>query len=335
MNILYLIGNGFDLAQGLKTSYQDFYDYLKTQTPVNSIAALMLEHIKGPEVELWKDLELKLGEFTSEVSDKDQFEEFYYDLCEKLRGYLVEQADSFSPKKEVIEKYIKDLVSPFEYLNEREKNEIRKYYGEFADDRIIDIISFNYTDVLDRAIDAYNTGQNIPSTGYHYRLQPIMNVHGRLSTSYLLMGVNDISQIQNPLFADDENVWDYLVKPQSNLEIGSLVDSRAEDAILKSNLIVAMGLSFAETDSNWWKIVGARLRRDNDIRIILFEFVKDLYADERKHQPLIRNKRKEFLLKCGIEESKHTDYVNKIFVRLNQGLFSPNTVIFNDNRKGW
>ena len=28
MNILYLIGNGFDLAQGLKTSYNDFYNYL-------------------------------------------------------------------------------------------------------------------------------------------------------------------------------------------------------------------------------------------------------------------------------------------------------------------
>ena len=31
MNVLFFIGNGFDKAQGLNTSYKDFYKYLKTQ----------------------------------------------------------------------------------------------------------------------------------------------------------------------------------------------------------------------------------------------------------------------------------------------------------------
>ena len=29
MNILYILGNGFDKAQGLATSYPEFYQYLK------------------------------------------------------------------------------------------------------------------------------------------------------------------------------------------------------------------------------------------------------------------------------------------------------------------
>lgn len=30
MQILYIIGNGFDLNLGLKTSYKDFYDHYKS-----------------------------------------------------------------------------------------------------------------------------------------------------------------------------------------------------------------------------------------------------------------------------------------------------------------
>ena len=31
MNILYILGNGFDKAQGMATSYPEFYEYLKKE----------------------------------------------------------------------------------------------------------------------------------------------------------------------------------------------------------------------------------------------------------------------------------------------------------------
>ena len=250
MNILYLIGNGFDLAQGLKTSYQNFYDFLKTQDPINSVASLMLEHIKGEEVELWKNMELKLGEFTKEVSDKDLFEEFYYDLCEKLRTYLIAQEDSYKATKEIQDKYIKDLVAPYSYLNGRDQEDYRNYFTPFLSSRRIQIVSFNYTDVLEKSIDAYSQDLVLPYQSLEYSLLPIMHIHGRLNTSYLQMGVNDEEQILNPDFSQDPDVWDYLVKPTSNYEIGDMVDDRFAGAIAEANLIVTMGLSFGETDSN-------------------------------------------------------------------------------------
>lgn len=335
MNILYLIGNGFDLAQGLKTSYQDFYKYLLTQEPVNKVASLMLEHIKGPEVELWKDMEIKLGEFTGEISDKDQFEVFYYDLCEKLRAYLTAQADSYTPKKENKEKYIKDLVSPYDYLNNRDKSNYQDFFRTFTDSRYINIVSFNYTDVLENIIDVYNPQVVLPSTQYKYFFREIINVHGRLNTSYLLMGVNDASQIKNPDFARDEDILDYMVKPRSNYEMGTMVDDRFEKLIAESNLIVTMGLSFGESDSYWWQQIGNRLKSDFSIRVLLFEYVKDLPNDLRKQQRIRRAKRNDFLAKCGIAETEHDNYVNKVIVSLNTGLFSPNSLIYNDDRKGF
>lgn len=334
MNILYLIGNGFDLAQGLKTSYQDFYEYLKTQKPINSVAELMMEEIQGSETEFWKDMELGLGKLTKKVQDKAQFEVFYYDLCEKLRTYLTEQADTYRATPEIIDKYRRDLVRPDEYLNEREKLEYRNFFNVFGDNRIVNIASFNYTNVLDIAIDANNSEHKLPSFSGNYYLQPITNVHGRLNTSYLLMGVDDETQILNPSFANDEDVWDYLIKPQSNYEIGTLIDSRVEKNIQESNLIVTMGLSFGETDTKWWEAIGSRLKSGGKIRIILFIYNKDLPVDPRKQQPISRAKRKDFLRRCGIDENDYSKYIDNIYVCLNKGIFSPNTLIFNDDRRG-
>lgn len=334
MNILYLIGNGFDLAQGLQTSYQHFYEYLKTQTAKNSVSELMLKEIQGPDKPLWSDMELALGTFTQKVSDKSLLEEFYYDLCDQLRTYLISQDESYTPTEDIKNKYIRDLVRPDMYLNERDRISYRNFFNLFGDTRNINIVSFNYTRVFDKIIDTFNPQLELPTAGHRYTLHPIVNIHGRLSTSYMLMGVNDESQIKNTAFAQDEDVWDYLVKPQSNLAIGSLIDDNAEMAIMTSNLIVTMGLSFGETDAKWWRHIGTRLRNGGNIMILLFVYIKDLPNDPRRHQPHIRKIRRDFLNKCGFEDDDHINYADKIFVCLNTGLFSPNTLINNDEWLG-
>lgn len=334
MNILYLIGNGFDLAQGLQTSYQHFYEYLKTQTAKNAVSELMMEEIKGPDKPLWSDMELALGTFTQKVTEKSLLEDFYYDLCDKLRAYLISQDESYTPKAEIKDKYARDLVRPDMYLNERDKISFRNFFNLYNDTRHINIVSFNYTNIFDKIIDTYNSQLELPTTGHRYTLHPIVNIHGKLNTAYMLMGVNDESQIKNTEFAQDEDVWDYLIKPRSNFEIGSMIDDNAEMTIMASNLIVTMGLSFGETDAKWWRCIGTRLRNGGNIMLILFVYSKELPADPRRHQPHIRRIRKDFLNKCGFEENEHINYVDKIFVYLNSGLFCPNTFINNDERKG-
>lgn len=272
MNILYLIGNGFDLAQGLKTSYQDFYKYLKEQTPKNQVEAQMIEQITGDECEKWSDLEMALGQFTQDITEKAEFEVFYYDLCDQLRKYLIEQVKGFEPGKRNIDKYIRDLVRPDYYLSEREKFEYAAFVNRYTDARIITIVSFNYTDAIDKCFDIYNSEQKLPTSGRPYQLRTIEKIHGTLGTSYLLMGVNDETQIQNSEFAKDEDILDYLVKPRSNYEIGTRIEERFVNYIKEANLIVAMGLSFGETDKVWWRAIGMRLKSDINVKVILFTY---------------------------------------------------------------
>lgn len=334
MNILYMIGNGFDLAQNLKTSYQDFYKYLVEQKPKNAIQAKMLEQITGEDHEKWSDLEIALGEFTKDIDDKASFEDFYFDLCNQLRTYLIEQTNGFEVTDHIVDKYIKDMVRPDFYLTPREQLTYERFFRNFSETRKINIVSFNYTDIIDKCLDVHNADRNLPTNGHSYKLNSSIKLHGTLGTSYLLMGVCDEKQIANPIFAKDEDVLDYLVKPRSNYGIGTRVEEIVTHTIENAQLIVTMGLSFGETDKVWWQTIGKRILTNNRIYIFIFAHENNLPADDRRKLPIKRRIRREFLSKCGIKSELQSKYEEQVFVSVNSGMFSPNIIICQDDRKG-
>ena len=76
MNILYLIGNGFDLNLGLKTSYKDFINYykaLKMEYKKNSILKFIsyIEDKKIAGDPNWSDIEIQMGLYTEEFRNWD------------------------------------------------------------------------------------------------------------------------------------------------------------------------------------------------------------------------------------------------------------------------
>ena len=136
MNVLYLIGNGFDLRLGLPTRYADFLEFYKGQTPQlgdghsqreeaikkykERFFAEMAER-EGRGEEQWKDLEIARGEFTTAFGDDaDGFCDFYEDMNRSLEAYL-SQWNSFEPTPEEVEKLREDLNYPYRYTSSREK----------------------------------------------------------------------------------------------------------------------------------------------------------------------------------------------------------------------
>ena len=58
MNRIILIGNGFDLAHGLKTSYQDFLKWILKQKDYNTEGNIFLEHLYYKQnLNKWIDIE--------------------------------------------------------------------------------------------------------------------------------------------------------------------------------------------------------------------------------------------------------------------------------------
>ncbi len=113
MQILYIIGNGFDLNLGLKTSYNHFYQYYKTVESSNSNVQKLKENI-SKTYESWANLELALGNYTQYLKKTDELDEILLDIGEQLSKYL-----RLEEKK--LEKYEIDQQKFFDYLSFPEK----------------------------------------------------------------------------------------------------------------------------------------------------------------------------------------------------------------------
>ena len=122
MNMLYLIGNGFDLNLGLPTRYSDFLEYYFKHAPLNYKATSQesrriqeykdlfkktIENNAGDQQ--WKDLEIALGKFSSQFNEAIVFRDFYIDINLSLINYL-KQISPISPTENDIKKLIENIL---------------------------------------------------------------------------------------------------------------------------------------------------------------------------------------------------------------------------------
>ena len=84
MNVLYIIGNGLDISLGMKTDYQNFYDYYMSQPTLDPVILHLKESIKEGRYQTWADLEAGLGKYSGTISsDKD-----FLKCLSELKAYL-------------------------------------------------------------------------------------------------------------------------------------------------------------------------------------------------------------------------------------------------------
>lgn len=93
MNILYIIGNGLDIAHHMKTAYQDFFKYyLKVASDDNDIL-LMKRDINSHRYETWADLEIGMGAYASQCANKEVFLKCLADIKSNLKEYLKKESE--------------------------------------------------------------------------------------------------------------------------------------------------------------------------------------------------------------------------------------------------
>ena len=100
MDITFLVGNGFDLSLGYKTSYEDFYKYYIKQ-PINpeheeAISRLKTSIKKDRKRKLWSDYEIGLGKFTQDfgTDQADDFVDACMDANQHLHDYFLSLPDN-------------------------------------------------------------------------------------------------------------------------------------------------------------------------------------------------------------------------------------------------
>jgi hypothetical protein len=308
MRILYIIGNGLDVALGLKTRYPDFYDYycsLEESERNEDIIKLRKEITKNKED--WKDLECQLGKYTEKVSNSEEMEKICLNLNDSLREYLLKEQAKVSSEDFNRKICIDRLLHPEDFLLNDDKDVF--YNIPNTSTRYIDIITLNYTDTLEKVL--FNGRNGIVDSGFDFanrrwEIGTIYHVHGTLSGSPLV-GVDNIIQIANKEFAENEDIREIMIKPEANSAIKSGVDRRCRDLIERAEVIILFGVSIGETDLTWWKAIGKRLKSSGATVII---FHHDPQMNLVHHEYLIaRNEREvraDFVSKseCGGSEKE-------------------------------
>ena len=335
MNILYIIGNGFDIAQGCDTSYAAFYDYLKQNHNDDPDIKELLVHIESDQNKNWSDMERALGEYTAEFEDESKFRELYFKIKDALQVFLTEIDQSFVTIDAIRDKYHRDLVRPDTYLNKLEQQTFDNYFNSFhLEGKNLSIATFNYTQILEKALGNIVEMKTLPTAHNVYRFNEYCKIHGSINDE-MLMGVDSIEQVKNAKFRDNEDFTDYFVKPKENRELGELVDDAMAKQISASNLIVTMGTSFGITDNTWWKRIGTELRNRTNLYVIINAYDNSAESARRALLPGIKRKKKyDFLKQCGIKENEYELFRNRVFVSLNEGFLQPKLYAGKDERVG-
>lgn len=230
MKILYLIGNGFDIHVGLKTSYPDFLKYYLDQpasAQVDELGRRYINRLKNDinrNITLWSDFESEFGKYTKNLgklganvySLEDELDIINDDIREKLSTYIGHEDNRVSFSENASKAFLEDIISPEKHLRDYERRTISyqkdNVWNKTAN--VIDIISFNYTTTIEHLIlDGF------PVQSGKFSISEPVHVHGYYNNR-MIMGVDNLSQIENEDLKKLPYATDIMVKSQCNHTYG-------------------------------------------------------------------------------------------------------------------
>lgn len=326
MNITYIIGNGFDMNLGLKTRYQDFYDYYQNQSSPSEEVKQLKANIDRNK-ENWADLELALGEYTPNFKDPNSAIDVMVDLCKHLTEYLKLQSRFIPQSNEKIkEEMLRCLANPNEFFLPADQEQIQSYYSNslLAHSKIT-ILSLNYTPSIERILD-YKGNQPISIDsndswlGYGTKVHPVLHPHHTLNGT-IIVGLNDESQIANQTLLGDEKFKEYFIKPACNKMLSFRTEDQCSDVINNSDLFVVFGSSLGATDKLWWQKIANRMVNSNSL-LLLFIYNREMERTGRRLGEQKRTVINNFVSHLeGYTDTQIEDIKRKTLVSFNSGIF--------------
>ena len=318
MDLLYIIGNGLDIAHHLKTSYQDFFKYYLGITSVDGAIKSMKNDIDSNKYETWANLEIGLGQYASRCANKDIFLKCLEDIKENLKIYLQKESEKIGSYKLGS---ITSFYNPRFYLDPEPRLKYEAYLRGI-DDTItnINVITLNYTNTLESLFGFKSRVIDLSSDA---TLNSILHIHGTLD-NMMVMGVNDSSQINNDSFNTDIDIIEDFVKPEYNDACMNNKNRICESLINNADVIVIFGCSLGLSDNKWWQLIGRRISQQHTYPLLVY-----LPFDDKKNQTAEPNHLRRWTLQSVREIQEKFDVkldVDKLSSRMcvafNKRLFS-------------
>ena len=321
MNILFIIGNGFDLNLGMKTSYIDFYDYYQAINSKSESVTKLKKEIKK-NLKNWSDLELALGKYTENLNSLEEFDEVFEDISEKLADYLELQEKRFDFGLYDAQELYDFLSFPERQLLKADMDKITAFKNNWYNTQWnLNVITFNYTRSIEKLLGENHKNVKIGTHNNNAAIfiQEIEHIHG-YATDRMVMGVNDISQVTNKDFHNNQDILESLVKDTCNQAHKHTIENLCKERVLSANLICIFGSSIGDTDKIWWELIGSQLIGDR--KLIIFNLGENISPRiGHKKARIEREIRDGFLKKTQLNEEEKKIARNNIFIGINTNQF--------------
>jgi len=341
MQITFLIGNGFDIALGIKSSYAQFYDWYCNETSIIKHVNEFRKNIKDDitrnvpdDQKVWADFELGIGKYSDRfsVADAEKFLDCIDDAQENIVKYLKAQQELFDLDdytEESFKSFRESIKSFFEEVSDGETNGINKSLNEVPNEsRIIKFITFNYTYTLEDILKKFSdnilaTWKNNYNTTFSWKYDSnIIHVHGTLDR-FPVLGIDNEEQILNKELLSTPQLKELMIKSENIKALGELWYEQAEKTITDSRFICVLGMSLGESDARWWRFIVDWLKKSSSKHIIIYWFEKNPPNNiSTRRQLLCMNKVKELLLSySNLSEQEQENLKSRIHVVINTKKF--------------
>ncbi len=311
---LFIIGNGFDLAHGMKTHYSDFRDYLIEEYNVDEnlintvgydiptphdlpdggekyddtiVAAAIIKTLDNTEGSQWKDVEKSLGELDYAEFLDDWAEMHNSDYENAFRDNMYRNEDNarnLCGALRLIEDYFQDWIRAIEVSQIL----IPDFYDLISPEKDL-FLNFNYTKTLEKLYNAQN----------------VCHIHGTQDEDIFFGHGNDEDRTdyyQSKWFgAESElNQLEYSLRKDTNRAYDKNTDffKKIENSATEVNFeIYSFGFSFSEVDTVYLREI---FRRINTKYVVfhLNDFETKKMQDE--YINVLRN--------CGFEGGIHRSF---------------------------
>lgn len=352
MNVLLILGNGFDLNLGLPTAYNHFYQYYLMDIFHTRRGILLRNSMRewkeniGGDTKVvvdWADLELALGKISEKYNSPDDYLTDFEHISEELTQFLlaVQQLPIRSLGK-VAERFVDDILKVslltdfLDFSGDKDtKNASHNFVGYLDPGPTkglssflynttssksflkLDVMTFNYTDIIERIFEEIRQKALLTNK---ISLGQILHIHQDLGEEGVVLGVDSIEQIKNKAFHSTYSIYNGVVKPNLLKEYAAGIDTQCIDAIIQADVIILFGVSMGATDATWWKQLGQIVKGSNK-RIIYcpYERKEEFVYHSRAIINRIHNTVNSFLNKLYLTESQFNDMYSKVYpVRKNQ-----------------
>lgn len=280
MNVTFLIGNGFDLACGMKSSYADIY---KAYVAAHQTVPLDRNLIDFPmflkELPTWGDFEMELAKNAHRFSSAEALITCLFNFQEFMNSYLCNEESrckqrifsSAEYRRAICKEFQLSLLHFYKFSSENATDAV---YNLLARSRHKDahyqFITFNYTSIFSFILD--DVSKLYPGTSGNGRLfSPPIHIHGTLNED-LTLGADNLAQYGALPFTLEPEDIACLVKPKFNELYDKSRVSSAEEAIQSSDVICVYGASLGDSDLTWRNQVLDWLKESTTRQLFFYDY---------------------------------------------------------------